>query len=178
MLSGLQTVVGGSLLRRAVDAVPLLLSGNLVQERSLFSAEEVFCKKIASDGSWSATEMTAVSLMLKVAKALDRKFLRPIKGVIWCDVSAARCFSRIQDRGQPADTRIKASELYKLEQLHCEMMIGLPSDVEVCRFFDMTKHQAPGVIQEICTWINCLQLEGSTSNAQREKFNYISIKVS
>ena len=94
-LSSLQTVVAGSTLRRAVHAAPLILSGNLIEERSLTSAEHVFTRKIMMDGSWSATEHTAVDLMLKTAAALDRRLVRPIKGVIWIDEPAAKCNTRI-----------------------------------------------------------------------------------
>ena len=178
MLSSLQTVVAGSTLRRAVVAAPLLLSGDVVQERSLRSTEEVFSRKIASDGNWSATEKSAVDLMLKTAKALDRKFLKPVKGVIWLDEPASRCYARIQDRGQPADTKIKASELYKLEQYHSEMMANMPADVEIARITDVTQHRAPWITREICRWIWCLKFEGSTSKAQRDKFGHITITVS
>ena len=177
MLSSLQTVVAGSTLRRAVVAAPVLLFGDLVQERSLNSTEEIFSRKIAAEGSWSATERTAVDLMLKTAKALDRKFLKPIKGVIWLDEPASKCYARIQGRGQPADSVIKPSELYKIEQYHAEMMRNMPAEVEVARIFDVTQHRAPGITREVCTWVECLQVDGFTSQAQRQAFNYISIKV-
>ena len=119
-----------------------------------------------------------MQLLVKTAKALDRKFVRPIKGVIWVNEPASRCRARIQGRGQPADTKIRGSELYALEELHCKMLRTIPSDVEVAQFMDMTIHQAPGITKELVKWVECLSIEGSTSVRQRETFRYITITVS
>ena len=156
---------------------PCLEAGNVFEERSLMSAEMVFMRKIMSEGEWCKDEKDAMELLVGTAKALERRLVKPLKGVIWVNESAARCAARVKTRGQPADDKIKARELYRLEELHCEMMQSLPSDIEVATFMDVTISTAPGIIKELCRWVEVLMIEGSTSNVQREKFRYISVKV-
>ena len=142
------------------------------------SALHIFTKKITEAGAWSDDERVAVEMMIKTAMAIERRTVAPLKALIWVNEPAARCAARIAGRGQPADTVIKPSELYKIEKLHSEMFTTLvPVGTEVATFMDMTQHRAPGIIKELCRWIECLMLEGSTSELQRMRFNYISILV-
>ena len=149
----------------------------MFEERSLMSAEKVFMKKIMSEGEWSKDEREAMELLIGTAKAMERRLVKPLQGVIWCNESAARCAARIKTRGQPADDKIRARELYRLEELHCEMMGSLPANIEVATFMDVTVSTAPGLMKELSRWVEVLMIEGSTSAVQREKFRYISIKV-
>ena len=177
MLSSCTAVIAGSTLRRAVQGAPCLEAGNVFEERSLMSAEKVFMKKILSEGEWDKDEREAMELLIATAKALEQRLVRPLQGIIWCNESAARCAARVKTRGQPADDKIRARELYRLEELHCEMMGSVPANIEVASFMDMTKSTAPGVIKELCRWVEVLMIEGSTSAVQRGKFRYISVKV-
>ena len=177
MLSSCTAVIAGSTLRRAVQGSPCLEAGNVFEERSLMSAELVFMRKIMSEGEWDKDETEAMELLIGTAKALERKLVKPLQGVIWCNEPAARCAARVQKRGQPADNKIRARELYRLEELHCEMMSSLPSNVEVATYMDMTLSTAPGIIKELCRWVEVLMIEGSTTEAQRERFRYIHVKV-
>ena len=134
-------------------------------------------RKIVTDGEWGEAEKAAMKLLLETAKALDRKMAKPLRGVIWINESAIRCAARVQKRGQPADDKIKARELYRLEELHCEMMHELPADIEICIVMDVILSTAAGIMREVCRWIEVLMIEGRTCTRQREEFRYITIKV-
>ena len=79
MLSSCTAVIAGSTLRRAIAGSPCLEYGNVIEERSLWSAEKVFMQKILTDGNWDASEEAAMKLLIETAKALDSKFNKPVK---------------------------------------------------------------------------------------------------
>ena len=178
LLSGLQVTVAGSTLRRALETLPYQKGRAVVEERGLLAADKIFTKKLTMEGAWSEADRDAVGLVLETAKALEDKLVGRVKGIIWVNESAARCFARLESRNQPADSQIRASELYRIEQLHCEMFAqDVPQGTEVAIVMDVTVSTAGMIIKDLVRWTECLMVEGSTCEAQRDQFVCIKIKV-
>lgn len=179
MLSGLQATVTGDTLRRTLETIQEQKKGVVAEERSLMSALHIFTKKITQAGGWSEADRIAVETMIRTAQEIEQRAASPLKAMIWVNEPAARCSARVAGRRQPADAQIKPSEFYKLEELHCEMFARMvPRGTEVATFMDCTQHRVSGIIKELCKWIRCLMIEGSSSRRQREAFSYITILVS
>ena len=85
-----------------METLPYQKGRAVVEERGLLTADKIFTKKLTMEGAWSEADRDAVALVLETAKALEDKLVGRVNGIIWVNESAARCFSRLASRKQPA----------------------------------------------------------------------------
>ena len=111
-----------STLKRSVDGIPTQQRGFNIDERSLFSAEKVFLRKLRMDGAFTAAEEASMDILVATAKEIEKKIGGRPDVVVWLNVNPMTCYRRIGTRDQPDDGAIQLAELRAIDLLHRKMI--------------------------------------------------------
>ena len=150
----LQAVVMASTLRRSIDGIPTQQRGINIDERSLFSAEKVFLRKLRMDGAFTQAEEASMDILLATAKEIEQKIGGRPDVVVWLNVHPNTCYQRIGTRDQPDDGAIQLAELRAIHVLHSKMISEIVNNgTTVVMLDEVQQHQRSRQMTELASYL-------------------------